>query len=324
VADFPSPPTPPISVVVCTRDRPDLLRRCLNCLALLDYPDFEVLVIDNASRDAAQVRRITEELGMRYVREAQPGLDWARNCGLAEARHAIVAYTDDDGCADAGWLRGLARAFADPAVDGVTGLVLPLELESEAQRLFERYGGMGKGEERRRFQRQALRPHDLIAAHHVGVGANMAFRYKALLALKGFDTALDVGTPAAGGGDLDLFHRALVAGLTIQYEPTALIRHQHRREMAGLRRQLYANGRAFGVYLLKICARRSVPRRYVCEYALRWLVGWVLARVVASALGRLDFPLALCWAELWGACSAPWAYLASYRADRRAWARSHG
>ncbi|MEO8622922.1 MAG: glycosyltransferase family A protein, partial [bacterium] len=117
-------PMPPITVVVCTRDRTASLARCLDSLRALAYPAFEVVVVDNApaTRDtAALVERLSAEWPtLRYVREDRPGLDWARNRGLAEARHDIVAYTDDDVRADRDWLSGVASAFADPTVMLVT------------------------------------------------------------------------------------------------------------------------------------------------------------------------------------------------------------
>lgn len=306
--------SPPISVVVCTRDRPESLRRCLADLAKLDYQNYEVIVVDNASR-GPETAEVVAERGFRYAREERTGLDWARNCGLDAAKYALVAYTDDDVQVDAGWLRGIAAAFADPQVAAVTGLVLPAEVESQAQALFERYGGMSKGFTPRLFERQRLGDAGIIAAHQCGVGANMAFRRAALMALGGFDTALDVGTPAFGGGDIDIFHRVLAAGLALHYEPSALVWHQHRRDLPGLRRQIYGNGRAFGVYLAKIWRDRSVPRQAVAIYAARWVGGWLVRRVFDSARGRLNTPLRLALDELWGALHAPSAYRETYRRD---------
>jgi len=304
----------PISVVVCTRDRPESLGRCLEALGRLDYPDYEVVVVDNASRDAT-TREVVEGTGLRYVREDRPGLDWARNRGAAEARHGIIAYTDDDVQVDRSWLCGIAEAFGDPQVAAVTGLVLPAELETEAQLLFERYGGMGKGFKPRLFRRQELGETALVAAHNCGVGANMAFRRSTLHQVGGFDTALDVGTPSCGGGDLDMFHRVLAAGLALYYEPSAMVWHQHRRDRAGLRRQLYCNGRSFGVYLGKIWRDQTVPRPTVARYAAHWVGGYLGRRLLDRARGRLDFPLDLVWAEFWGMTHAPAAFWTTFRRD---------
>lgn len=307
---------PPISVIVCTRDRPQSLERCLASLAQLDYPVYEVIVVDNAPRDNLTAR-IVAQTSCRYLREDRPGLDHARNRGAAEAKYDLLAYTDDDVQVDPGWLRGLASAFADPTVMAATGLVLPLELETQAQRLFEQYSGMGKGEQSRIFRREQMQPWELIAVHHAGVGANMAFRRRLFETIGGFDPALDVGAPAGGGGDLDLFHRALIAGLTLRYEPAAVVRHRHRPDMAGLRRQIYNNGRSFGVYLLKIWHNKTVSRRETALFAVRWLGGWLLARLFNRLIGRLHFPLSLVWAELWGALHAPWVYWTTYQTIRK-------
>jgi hypothetical protein len=113
---------PAISVIVCTRDRPYALRRCLGALSRLDYDSYEVVVIDNASR-TSETLEVVKGTPYRYVREERQGLDWARNRGVREARHDIVAFVDDDAIVDSGWLRGMARGLPI-RVMAVTGLVL--------------------------------------------------------------------------------------------------------------------------------------------------------------------------------------------------------
>ena len=306
---------PAISVVLCTRDRPLSLQTSLLHLSRLAYPAFEVIVVDNGSR-RPEVRRIVEASGFRYVREERVGLNWARNRGIQEARHGIVAYIDDDAFASPRWLDGIAEGFRDPAVMAVTGLVLPAELETRAQVLFEEYGGMSKGLLPLAFDPATMGERQVAAAHHCGVGTNMAFRREALERLGGFDTALDVGTPSFGAGDLDMFHRILASGDTLAYNPAAWVRHRHRRDMEGLRRQIYSNGRAFGVYLIKIWRRRSMRRSALAGFTAHWVSGWLLARLFLRLRRKTRFPLGLIWAEIWGALHAPWAYRATYERDR--------
>ncbi|HYG65868.1 MAG TPA: glycosyltransferase, partial [Thermoanaerobaculia bacterium] len=286
--------------------------RCLAALARLDYAPFEVLVVDNAPRGgtASAAKGIVAASGRRYVLEERPGLDRARNRGAAEARHDIVAYTDDDCEPDPGWLAGLAAAFADPRVAGVTGRVLPAAVETPAQRLFESYGGgMDKGATARELRWDRLGAFQRIAVQSVGVGANMAFRRAALAVVSGFDPALDLGTPAHGAGDLDIFHRLLRAGCVLRYEPAALVRHHHRREMPQLRRQLRDNGRSFGVYLMKRWREGDARTRgAVAAYALLRWAPWLASRVARGALGLHELPLPLLWEELAGALSAPRAW----------------
>jgi glycosyltransferase involved in cell wall biosynthesis len=307
--------SPPISVVVCTRDRPQSLARCLDALSQLDYPAFEIVVVDNAPPSDASAR-IAARFPVRYVVEPIPGLDWARNRGIAEARHAIIAFTDDDVRVDRRWLRGIAQGFTNEKIGLVTGFVAPGSLDTEAEQIFElHYGGMGKGFTARLLDPSTAGPQSLLGAHHLGVGANMAVRRAVLDSIAGFDTALDVGTPARGGGDLDLFHRVLLSGALAGYEPSALVWHFHRRTRADLRRQMRDNGRAFGVYLLARFRDGRVPKRAVAAYLARWM-SWLIFRVPRRVMRREKMPIPFLLAELWGSVHAPYAYVRTYARDR--------
>ena len=111
--------------------------------------------------------------------------------------------------------------------------------------------------------------------------------------------------------------RTIMLGGLARYEPTALVWHQHRRELAGLRRQLTDNGRAFGVYLISRWRKQHRPAGQVFWYAFRIWFGWMVGRVVRRFLRRERMPLSLQACEWWGTLQAPWAYLATYRNDRR-------
>ena len=320
---------PRVSVVVCTKNRADSLEACLTSLTTLDYREYEVVVVDNASATDA-TRDVCSRFPVRYVREERPGLDWARNRGIAESRYEVIAFTDDDAEVDSGWLRGIARAFSDPEIMLVTGLIAPAELATPAQVTFEfAYGGMSKGFVERRWDPQLLDVHDLLGSHELGVGANMAFRRSVFDKIGVFDTALDVGTPSHGAGDLDMFHRVLASGSVAYYQPDALVWHRHRRDSRGLWRQLQDNGRSFGTYLFTrwVAARRGsgpVTPRQVVGYALRIWLAWRLGRVLRRLLRRDQLPLPLQAAELTGVLQAPWAYVATQRSDRKLRASGNG
>jgi GT2 family glycosyltransferase len=307
-------PTVPISVVVCTRNRTQWLEACLQALRALDYPEYEIIVVDNAPSND-DTARLVAQLPVRYVREDRPGLDWARNRGIAAARYDLIAFTDDDARPDRHWLQAMAAAFAQPDVMAVTGFVAPTELDTEAQVMFELgYGGMGHGFQRRAYRENTLGEQGLLWASGFGVGANMAFRRKLFAAVGLFDVALDVGTPSGGGGDVEMFHRLVANGFTLVYEPAALVWHTHRREMPALRQQLYDNGRGFASYLLTCARNRSVRRRLILRFAIQnWLGGWILRRLTWP--GRL--PRRLVAAELAGALRGPWAYRAAQVHARR-------
>ncbi|MGH3132048.1 MAG: glycosyltransferase family 2 protein, partial [Gaiellaceae bacterium] len=302
--------------VVCTRDRADRLEGCLAALAEQRYPSYEVVVVDNAPQDDT-TRRVAEHWSVRYVREPRPGLDWARNRGLAAARTPIVAFTDDDAQPEPGWLAALVRGFASPDVAVVTGLVLPAELETPAQLLFEdAYGGMGKGFAMHVHTHRSRRP--VFRPEWVGAGCNMAFRRTALLEIGGFDPALDVGTATGGGGDLDVFQRLLEAGSAIAYRPDAVVRHLHRSTMAALRRQLFDNGRSYSAMLTAAFLRaRGWERWRVVDRYLRWIVRWHAWRLVRGVAGREALPLRLVVAEAAGAPLGPLLYWRARRTAHR-------
>jgi glycosyltransferase involved in cell wall biosynthesis len=305
-------------VLVCTRNRAHHLEECLAKLAVQHHPSYEVIVVDNAPVDDS-TRTLAARFDVRYVVEPRPGLDWARNRGLAEAHAPIVAYTDDDARPDPGWLVALERGFVSEDIGAVTGFVAPAELETEAQVLFERvYGGMGKGFEvqifSRRGGRASYRPEAL------GVGCNMAFRVAALKDIGGFDPALDAGTPSGGGGDLDALQRVLESGRAVLYTPDAIVRHIHRTTMRALRAQLFDNGRAYGSVLCASFFRaRGRNRIRVVRRGCAWLTQWHLRRIARRLLRREALPLRLLLAELRGAVVSPLCYAQSRRlAARRA------
>ncbi len=133
----------PISVVIATRERTHSLARCLNSLALLDYPDYEVIIVDNAplTDNTAHLVRQWAGSSVRYVREDRRGLAAAHNRGLQEAKGAIVAFTDDDVIVDKRWLTEIADAFrAADDVACVTGLIMAAELHTQPQVMLEAHG----------------------------------------------------------------------------------------------------------------------------------------------------------------------------------------
>jgi glycosyltransferase involved in cell wall biosynthesis len=277
---------PPISIAVCTRDRPLSLERCLGALAQLDYPTYEVVVVDNCSRDKA-VSQVVSRSGFCYVYENKPGLDWARNRGILETKYDIIAYIDDDALATPGWLRGVAYGFEDTEVMAVTGMVLPAEIETQAQNDFEVYGGMNKGFSGYTIRYNELNNRTRFWASNWGVGTNMAFRRTLFNAVGKFDVALDIGTPTNGAGDIEFFYRTVSSGYTLRYEPAAMVHHVHRRDNKALKKQIYNNGRSFAAYMLTIARNQPHKRAAILRFALRWWIWeWLFKRLIKSFIKR--------------------------------------
>jgi glycosyltransferase involved in cell wall biosynthesis len=229
----------PISLIICTRDRPVHLRECLRSLERLSERPEEILVVDNASR-TSETRQVVEEfLGVQYVFEPRPGLDVARNTGFRHSSGEIIAYTDDDVAVHPDWIKRLRHGFADPSVWAVTGPALPAALATEAEVAFEMFWSFDRG-----YQPVIFTPNFARQTRSrgtptwiIGAGANMAFRRQALL-LAAFDERLDVG--AAGcAGDSELWYNLLSRGKTCRYEPSAIVFHTHRRDWKSLESQIF-------------------------------------------------------------------------------------
>lgn len=315
---------PLVSVVVCTRDRTEELQRCLAGLLLLDYPRYEIVVVDNAPRTTATAdmirQRFARESKLFCVREDRPGLSWARNCGLQHAQGEFVAYTDDDAVADRHWLAELISGFYSAENIGcVTGSIVPGELETPAQVWFEEFGGLCKarGFASRYFNLFTHRPYDPLFPYltsKFGAGVNMAFRTSVLRLLGGFDPTLGSGTPAYGGDDFEKFFQVIMHGYTLVFQPAALMRHFHRRDTAKLRQHLYGCGIAFTAYLTRCmvddpkCVIDLLSR---APHALHYLFNPASVR---NERKRRDFPKDLTRRELQGMLVGPLAYLQSRRA----------
>jgi glycosyltransferase involved in cell wall biosynthesis len=294
-----------VTVAVCTRNHSDTLGECLEALAAIDYPAdlLDILIVDNAPSDDSTRDVVARYPAMRYVREPRPGLDWARNRAIREARGEILAYTDDDVSVDRGWVRALAAAFAEePHAMCVTGLVLPDAIDTRAQLLFEKYGGFGRGYQRAVYR--VAKGHSAARLYggtgRFGTGANMAFR-RAFFDLEGlFDPALDVGTPSNGGGDLEMFFRVLHAGHALVYEPAAMVRHRHRRDYAELREQIANNGIGFYAYLVRTAQAHPEERAAIVRLGAWWLWWWNARRLLRALVRPRAFPIDLILAELKG------------------------
>jgi glycosyltransferase involved in cell wall biosynthesis len=318
---------PTLTVAICTRDRADDLAICLDAIMRLDVKPLEVIVVDNAPATDETERLVRGRFpGIRYVLERRPGLDWARNRAILEARGEIVAFTDDDCVVDPGWVGAIATLFADdPQASVVTGLVLPYELETEAQILFERAGGFGRGYRRSWFAVDPERglPWEYCGAGQFGTGANMAYRRSVFTHVGPFDPALDVGTVTNGGGDLDMFFRVLVEGHTLVYEPAAVVRHRHRRSYQQLLRQIANNGYGFSSVLVRNAFAYPEEKMRIVYLATWWLWRWLLRRVAGSIVRPTRLPLQLVALELWTGLSGAFRYPKARREAARI-AAQHG
>lgn len=216
---------PYISVVVCSYNGAATITGCLQGLVELDYPAYEIIVVDDGSQDD------TADLAGKYpvtlISTPNQGLSSARNTGLSYAQGEIVAYIDDDAYPDEHWLRYLAYAFTHSEHAGIGGPnIAPAEDGPIAKCVANAPGGP---------------VHVLLTdeiAEHIP-GCNMSFRKSALLQIGGFDPVF-----RTAGDDVDICWRIQQAGYTIGYHPAALVWHHRRNSLRNYWKQQKGYGKA--------------------------------------------------------------------------------
>lgn len=307
---------PNLTIAVCTRDRLDDVKYCLASLQEQTYPRLTILVVDNAPK-SGDLRDYIEQnqfkVPVRYVVERKPGLSHARNKAVEQCATELIAFIDDDEVACTYWASEVVRGFVeDPKVDCVTGAVVPSELSTQAQQLFERYGGHTKGRGFRAitFDGRKMGPlAPLFPLPPFGVGANMSFRASIIRELGGFNTALGAGTASLAGEDTEVLSAILLEGRRIAYRPAAVVRHCHRTTYEKLLNQFYGLGVGLTAFYTAMLMRHPL---YVFRLlalaprAFREVLGNKGER--AQGLGDMFLPADLLNAHRRGMIKGPVAY----------------
>jgi glycosyltransferase involved in cell wall biosynthesis len=238
-------PWPRVSVVVASYNGATTLDQCLHSLLALDYPDYEVIVIDDGSRD--QTAAIAARYPVRCIKVANGGLSRARNVGIAAATGSIVAFLDCDAYADPDWLYFMVTALEEHDAAGVGGPNKSPADDGFVAQCIDRSPGNPT--------------HVLIddeLAEHVP-GCNMAFRRTVLESLGGFDPVHRVA-----GDDVDLCWKLLARGERIAFSPSAVVWHHRRGKVRSFLCQQKGYGFAEGHL------KRAYPGRFNVFGHLVW------------------------------------------------------
>jgi GT2 family glycosyltransferase len=224
--------TPRVSVVVCTYNGARTLRQCLESLEALEYPDYEVIVVDDGSTD--DTRNILADFPrVRAIHQDNLGLSVARNVGLCAATGAIVAYTDSDCFADCDWLSHLVHQLDRTDAVAVGGPNLTPE-DGKVTACIAACPG----------QPTHVLESDQQAEHIPG--CNMAFRREALDRINGFDPQF-----RKAGDDVDICWRLQQAGEWITFAPGAVVWHHRRQGPKAYLKQQAGYGEAEALLLFK-------------------------------------------------------------------------
>jgi O-antigen biosynthesis protein len=266
----PDRPRPRVSVVVCSYNGARTITDCLEGLARLEYPDYEVIVVDDGSTDATAA--IAHRYGFRVISTPNRGLSSARNTGLAHATGEIVAYIDDDAWPDPHWLTFLAETFTTTAHAGAGGPNLPPPGDGFVAACVAASPGGPM--------------HVLVSdteAEHVP-GCNMAFRREALEAIGGFDPRF-----RTAGDDVDVCWRIQQAGGTLGFSPAAVVWHHRRNSVRAYWRQQIGYGRA------EAMLERKWPEKYNSLGHATWM-----GRIYGGASALLSWRRSRVYQGTWG------------------------
>lgn len=203
-----------VAIIVCSRNRPALLRKCLEGIVCLKRAPDEVIVVDNTSGDS-ETEAIAREFNAIYTAEPIVGTSRARNRGLAESRSEVVAYLDDDATPDVDWLGNLLAPFTDPHVAAVSGRIVTRQSLAQANSKQTAFFLTNKD------------PEWFEIATYGGVarGSNMALRKGACNGRVAFDERLGRGAPLEIGDEHYAFANILSRGYTAAYVPDAIVFH---------------------------------------------------------------------------------------------------
>lgn len=277
-----NPGAGPVSVVVATRDRPQLLAGCLDSL-LASLSDVDEMIVVDSGSVVAPVASVALERGARLLRCERPGASLARNVGWRAARHEVVAFVDDDVRVSKSWGQALRGVFLDnPQVGFVTG-----RLGLSSSRVVERPVAW--------FDLDSPIAIGPMQVGDFGHGANMAVRKSALELVGGFDQALGPGTRYPAAEDLDLFDRLLAAGVRGMYEPALEALHLQWRTRRQLVQLEWRYGIGQGARLARLwrtdrerammVARRAIYQDGLVDLAKAARQGYEFAAI--SAVVRL-------------------------------------
>ena len=264
---------PLCSVVICTRDRPEQLDQCLQAVARLAYPNFNVVVVDNAPSDE-RPREVAARRGAHYIVEPVVGLSRARNRGARECTTDIIAYLDDDAVPEPEWLAGLASEFADPQVMAAAGLVLPMRAADcrNSSRL-PAESSTFHVQERRIVSRETPLWFELANFGGIGLGGNMAFRRAVFAFWPGFDLRLGRGTPLHGHEEHHAFFSLIDRGYRVVFTPRAVVRHPDPPTTEAVRKRRLKDLAASTAYITFLFVEEPRYRREVVRYVVQAIRG---------------------------------------------------
>ncbi|MGH2492724.1 MAG: glycosyltransferase family 2 protein [Candidatus Limnocylindria bacterium] len=261
--------SPQVSVIVCTKGRPRVLRECIGSVLANDDVEIELVVVDQSPESASrEVVQGFAERRLVLIRTTTTGKSRALNAALRRVRADVVAFTDDDCTVPTGWLARALEVFAKHPDAGIVFGALAA-MPHDPGRVFV---PMFLPDRYRLITRESLRgPLD------TGVGANMFVRRSVFDRIGGFDEWVGPGSRFRSGDDHDLALRALRAGFSLIQDPTNVVVHFGGRSHQGgdARATLHANYYGMGAVYARQLRRGDIQALTLFAGQAAWVIGFI-------------------------------------------------
>ncbi|MHA1237112.1 MAG: glycosyltransferase [Candidatus Hodarchaeales archaeon] len=238
------------SVIVCTYNGSKTIKETLDNLSKLDYPHFEVIIVNDGSTDQTPqiINEYVNKYGFKLKSIENNGLSNARNIGYKLANSEIVAYIDDDAYPDPQWLKYLAYDFMNTEFAGIGGPNIGPDSDGFITKCISNAPG----------NPMTVLISDREAEHLAG--CNMAFRKSALEEVNGFDSKFRIA-----GDDVDLCWMLIKNGFKLGFSPSALVWHHRRNSIRTFLKQQHNYGKAESLL------EEKWPQKYTAEGNISWI-----------------------------------------------------
>jgi glycosyltransferase involved in cell wall biosynthesis len=253
-----------VSIIVCSYNAEADLRDCLESLERQDYPDIEIVIVNDASTDATAkyletFESKTQAAAVIVTNNSNLGVAGSRNAGIRQATGEILAFLDADCVAERNWISELVQIYEQRTVAAVGGRIIDARVEN--------------------IWSLSLKGHDYVATHEGCVafvkGCNMSFESNVLRRFL-FNDEIRYGYE-----ELLLCDHLRNEGCVIYYTPRAIVHHKHRKNAVGIFKQKYLRGMSSVWYMRKQGKRLCVYKRHLLLLA-------AIAAVLISG-GRAGF-----------------------------------
>ena len=233
-----------VSVVICTYNRADYLKKCLDSMHDQNYDNFEVIVVNGPSTD--ETENLLKKYPFKVIQQKEKsGLSAARNLGIRTAKGEIIAFIDDDAVADKDWLDELTRVYTTEDIVSVGGKIAPMWLSERPEWYTDQLGGYLSLLDLSQNIKQIVFP-------HCPYGCNMSFKKRIFKEIGYFDILMGRTSSKnlLSGEEIDLCKRINERGYKIIYSPKAIVYHQidsSRLNKAWFKKHAYWNGITFAI-----------------------------------------------------------------------------